>query len=145
MVAVGDLCRGLKLVDKAMQIWQKVSRRYALAAAHGFYGQLYLRIIEGSGPKSFSFLFKNIWSLIKLVPCAARKAEEHFNNEIRIADEIGAKGLIAQAYFGLGLVHKAKKRMEMARENIIKAVDIFEEIEADGFLMQSKKVLSSIG
>ena len=55
LVAVGDLGRGLKLVDKAMQIWQKVCRRYALAAAHGFYGQLYLRIIEGSGPKSFSF------------------------------------------------------------------------------------------
>jgi tetratricopeptide (TPR) repeat protein len=127
-----------------MEIYHKANRRYPLAASHGFYGQLYLQIVEGKGPKSLSFMVKNIRSLIKLVPGAAKKSEEHFNKAIEIAAEIGAKVLLAQAHLGLGLLHRAKGKTEKARENISKAIEIFEEIDADAHLKQAKEELASL-
>ena len=110
-----------------------------------FYGQLYLQIVAGGGPKSFSFMVKNIRSLVKLVPGAAGKAEEHFNKAIEVAGEIGATGVLGQAHLGLGLLHKAKGRTEKARESISRAIEIFEAIEADGFLKQAREALATLG
>ena len=144
LAVTGDLDRGLRLAGRAMEIYHKTNRRHPLAATHGFYGQLYLQIVVGEGPKSFSFMVKNVRSLIKLVPGAARKAEEHFNKAIEIAGEIGAREVLGRAHLGLGLLHRTKGRAEKARESLSKAIEIFEEIEADGFLKQAKEVLASL-
>jgi len=145
LAATGNLDRGLQFARKAIKILDETNRRYALAGAHAFYGQLYLQIVKDKGPKSFSFIIKNIRSLIRLVPGAAKKAEEHFNKTIEISSEIGAKSLLAQAHLGLGFLYRAKGRKEKARESVLMAVRIFEEIEADVFLKQSKKVFDSLG
>ena len=108
-----------------------------------FYGQLYLKIVDGGSPKNFSFMVKNIRSLVKLVPGADRKAEEHFNKTIEVAGEIGARSVLGQAHLGLGVLHKAKGRKEKAKESISRAIEIFEAIEAGGFLKQAKEALAS--
>ena len=109
-----------------------------------FLGQLYLQIVEGKGPKSLFFMIKNIRSLIKVVPGAVKKSEEHFNKAIAIAGEIRARSLLGQSHLGLGLLHSAKGRKEKAMESISKAIDIFEEIEAEDFLKQAKEALASL-
>jgi tetratricopeptide (TPR) repeat protein len=143
LAATGEMDRGLELVGRAEKIYRKTNRRCAYAMVQTFYGQLHLQIVEGGGPKSFSFMVKNLRSLVKLVPGAAGKAEERFNKAIELSTEIRARSLLGQAHLGLGRLHKAKGRTEKARENISRAIEIFEEIEADGFLKQAKEALAS--
>lgn len=145
LAATGDMDKGLELVGRTEEIYLKTNRQFNYLIMQTFYGQLYLQIVEGGGPKSFSFMVKNIRSLVKLVPGAARKAEEHFSKAIELAGEIGARSVLGQAHLGLGLLHKAKGRTEKARESISRAIEIFEEIEADGFLKQAREALASLG
>jgi hypothetical protein len=115
------------------------------AAMQIYNGLLYLQIVEGGGPKSLSFMVKNIRSLVKLVPGAAREAEEYFNKAIGLTAEIGARFPLAHAHLGLGLLHRAKGRKEKPRESISKAIEIFEECEADVFLKQARAALAELG
>jgi len=121
-----------------------MNNRWTYAGTQIFVGTLYLQIVEGKGPKSLSFMVKNIRSLIRVVPGAAKKSEEHFNKAIEIAGEIGARCFLGQSHLGLGLLHSAKGRKEKARESISKAIQVFKEIEADVFLKQAQESLASL-
>jgi class 3 adenylate cyclase/tetratricopeptide (TPR) repeat protein len=145
LTATGDLDRGLELVGRAEEIYLKTNRRCLYASMQISYGQLYLKIVEGEGPKSFSFMVKNIRSLVKLVPGAAGKAEEHFIKAIEVAGEIDARVLLAQAHLGLGLLHRAKGRTEKAKESISLSIEIFGEIGAGAFLKQAQEALAILG
>ena len=81
---------------------------------------------------------------MKNVPFADKKADAHFNKAIEIAIEIGAKSISGPAYLDWGLLHKAKKRKDQARECISKAIDIFEKCEADVYLKQANEALESL-
>jgi len=48
------------------------------------------------------------------------------------------------AYFDLGLLHKANKRTEKARECILEAIKIFEKLELERYLRQAEEALSSL-
>ncbi len=87
---------------------------------------------------------KNIGFLIKNVPFASKKAEEHFNRAIEVAKEIGAKGTMGVAYLDLGLLYRMKEKTEQAKNCISEAIRIFEETEAEGFLKQAEEALSSL-
>ena len=87
---------------------------------------------------------KNIGFLLKNVPFAAKKAENHFQKAIKLAQEIGAKGLLGQATLDLGLLHKIKGRTDEAKKCISDAVRLFEECEADVFLKQAREELASL-
>ena len=88
-------------------------------------------------------MFKNIGFLVKNVPFAGKKAEDHFSKAIEVAKEIGAKGFQGLACFNLGLLHKAKKRTEQARKCITEAVQLYEQCEAETYLKQAKEALAS--
>ena len=79
----------------------------------------------------------------KPIPLPPSEAEAHFNKATELAGEIGTRGLLAQAHLGLGLIHRTKGRTEKARESISRAIEIFEEIEAGGFLKQAREALAS--
>ena len=71
-------------------------------------GKIYFQIAACEGSVSLSSLLKNAVFLAKTLPVAGKRAEYHFNKAIDLAEEIGAKGIIGQAYLDLGLLHKAK-------------------------------------
>jgi len=144
LAATGDLGRGFDTLGSVEKIYLKMNNRWTYAGTQIFFGNLYRQIVEGKGPKSLSFMIKNLRSLIRVVPGAVRKSEEHFNKAIETAGEIGARGLLGQAYLGLGQLHKAKGRKDKARESISRAIEIFEEIEAHGFLKQAREALASL-
>ncbi len=75
---------------------------------------------------------------------AAKNAEKHLSKAIEIADEIGAKGVLGQAFLDLGLLHKVKKRTGRAKDCISKAIRIFEECEADVYLKQAHEEFESL-
>ena len=99
-----------------------------------------------TGPKpSLSIMAKNIGFLVKNVPFAGKKAEEHFNKAIELFKEIGAKGYLGLVYLSLGLLYKATKRTDQARQCILEAINLFQECEAEVYLKQANEALDSLG
>ena len=94
---------------------------------------------------SFFILARNIGFMVKNIPAAGKKAEEHFKRAIEVAKEIGANSWMAMAYLDLGLLHKAKKRNDQARKCISEAIELFEQCEAEVYLQQAKEALASLG
>ena len=107
-------------------------------------GQVYLQIIEKSAKVSLTTMAKNVGFILKNVPSAAKKAEEHFNNAIQVEKEIGAKSWLGLAYLDLGRLHKAKGRSGQARDSFVAAVGIFEECQSEVFLKQANEALASL-
>jgi tetratricopeptide (TPR) repeat protein len=145
MLTKGNLRQGIKIAEGLSDvflengsIWHYVNLEYML-------GNIYLQIATGAGPKTFTFLAKNMAFLIKSFPSAGEKAESHLNKAITTANEIGAKLILGQAYHDLGLLHKAKKRTDQAQECISKAIQIFEECKAEVCLKEAKEALASLG
>jgi len=87
---------------------------------------------------------RNLGFIIKHVPSAAKKANEHFNNAVSTARETGAKGIEGQALLDLGRLQKVKGRKEMARDCLSESAKIFEACEAEFFLKQAKEELANL-
>ncbi len=145
MLTKGNLRQGVKILEDLTEvfyekgsIWDYVTVEYTL-------GNIYLQMVLGEGPKTLSFLAKNIVFLIKNFPRASEKAEYHLNKAIETAKEIGAKLILGQAYHDLGLLHKAKKRSEKAKECISEAIQVFKQCRAEVYLKQANEALESLG
>ena len=63
---------------------------------------------------------------------------------IELFKEIGANGFLGQAYLSLGLLYKASKRTDPARQYILEAIELFQECEAEGWLKQANEALDSL-
>ena len=128
MIAKGNINQGFKMIDEAHQSFIREGRKYYIALTEYILGKIYSQIVEGSGSISPLSIARNIGFLVKNVPFADKKADAHFNKAIEIAKEIGAKSISGPAYLDWGLLHKAKKRKDQARECISKAIEFFEEM-----------------
>ena len=51
---------------------------------------------------------------------------------------------LLRCYLDLGVLHRSKKRFDKAKECFLKAMEIFEETEAEGYLKQAREALDSI-
>ena len=107
-------------------------------------GKIYSQIAEGATSISPLNFARNIGFLVKTVPFADRKADFHFRKSMEIVKDIGANSLLARTYLDCGLLYKAKKRSEKAREYISKAIEIFEQCEAEIYLKQAKEELAAL-
>ncbi|MCK5416904.1 MAG: AAA family ATPase, partial [Desulfobacterales bacterium] len=143
-IANGQMSQGLKMIENVRDAYQKNKRRGRLAMSEYILGKIYLQIVEGENLPSFSILARNIGFMVKNVPAAGKKAEDHFKRTIEIAKEIGAKSWMAVSYLDLGLLHKTKKRTDQAKECISKAIKLFEQCEATVYLKQAKEALVSL-
>jgi len=144
MIAKGDMREGFKMIEEAQRSFIKEEKRYYMALTEYILGKIYSQIVDGSGSSSPLSIARNIGFLVKNVPFADKKAAAHFNKAIEIAKKIGAKSISGPAYLDWGLLHKAKKRKDQARECISKAIEIFEKCEADVYLKQANEALESI-
>ena len=142
----GELNKGISIVEGVIQACLEEGMRSRYAQYNHSLGKVYLQIVlGGGGKKDLSFFAKNIGFLIKTVPFAHKKAEEHLNKAIQTAKEIGAKGVLAQAYFDMGRLRQMKGRIDDAKKYITDAIQLFEECEADVFLKQAKETLAALG
>ncbi len=144
-IAQGRMSRGLGLIEECRRACLENERRYFYATSEYCLGKLYLQIAQGEGDLSLSTAIKNIGFLVKSVPFAARKAESHFNKAIEVAEEIGAKAVLGQAYLDLGKLHKAKNRKDNAKECINKAIKYFDLSGTETFLKEARAELESLG
>jgi tetratricopeptide (TPR) repeat protein len=143
-IAKGQMNQGLSMVEKTLRTTLESHRRCWYSIFELRLGQVYLQIVNKSAPVSLSTMVKNIGFILRNVPSAATKAEEHFKKAIRVSKEIGAKMVLGEAYLDLGLLHKAKGRTEQVRECITESIQIFEQCEAEVRLKQAKEALASL-
>jgi len=132
------------MIDEAHQSFIREGRKYYIALTEFILGKIYSQIVEGSASISPLSIVRNIGFLVKNVPFADKKADAHFNKAIEIAKEIGARSISGPAYLDWGLLHKAKKRKDQARKCISKAIELFEQCEADVYLKQANEALESL-
>jgi class 3 adenylate cyclase/tetratricopeptide (TPR) repeat protein len=144
LIAKGQMGQGLKKLEETIRECSEKHCRYWHSTFELILGQIYLRIVDKSGTVSLSTMAKNIGFIIKNVPSAAKRAEDHIKKAIAIAKEIGAKGIEGQAYLNLGHLHQAKFRSDQARDCFSKAARIFEECGSEVYLKQAKKALESL-
>jgi class 3 adenylate cyclase/tetratricopeptide (TPR) repeat protein len=129
----GDLNKGIGIIEGVIQACLEKGMRYRYALFNHALGRIYLKIIQGGGGKEdVSFL-------------AHQKTEKHFNIAISTAKEIGAKGVLAQAYLDMGRLRQTKGKTDEARKYVTDAIQLFEECEADVFLKQAKEALAALG
>jgi tetratricopeptide (TPR) repeat protein len=84
----------------------------------------------GPAPK-LSIMAKNVRFLMKNVPFASKKAEEHYQKAIELSEEIGANGYRGISYLGLGQFYQAKKKTDKARQCINRAIEILAECKSE--------------
>jgi class 3 adenylate cyclase/tetratricopeptide (TPR) repeat protein len=144
LIAKGQMSQGLKLLEKGQRDCLENQTRTVYTQSEYVLGKVYSQIAEGSAPISLSTMAKNIGFLVKNVPFASKKAEEHFNRAIEVAKEIGVKGTMGMAYLDLGLLCRKKGKTEQARECISEAIQIFEQTEAEKFLKHAREALASL-
>jgi tetratricopeptide (TPR) repeat protein len=118
-----------------MKVW------YALS--ENILGQVYSQIASGPKP-SISIRAKKSSALAQNATFAGKKAEENFNKAIELFQEIGAKGFLGQAYLSLGMLYKASKRTDQARQCVLKAINVFQECESEVYIKQANEALDSI-
>jgi len=144
LISKGNLSKGIKIVKDASQVFLENGNKWRYATFMHLLGKIYLQMVQVQSPMNLSLLIKNIGFLAKNIPFAAKKAEEYFNKAIEEAREIGARGIMGQAYLDLGLLHKTKKQIEQAKECTSQAIRLFDECEAEVHLKQAKEVLESL-
>jgi class 3 adenylate cyclase/tetratricopeptide (TPR) repeat protein len=140
----GRMSEGIKMFQETNRDGYEEGRDGWFAAWEYMFGNIYLQIARGGEKPDLSFLLKNIGFLVKNAPRADQKAQTHYNLAIEHAMKVGDRGTLGRCYLDLGILHRAKKRFDKAKECFQKAFEIFEETEADGYLKQTKEALESL-
>jgi tetratricopeptide (TPR) repeat protein len=143
LIAKGQMQQGTELIESAQKILIKNQRRWNYAQTEYILGEVNTQMSKGPKP-SLAIMAKNIGFLVKNVPFANKKAEEHFRNAIELLKEIGVKSSLGSVYMSLGLLYKASKKTDQARKCILKAIDIFKECDAEVYLKQANEALDSL-
>ncbi len=143
LIAHGHMKQGTELLEKVRKNFITNQRRVWYALSEYILGEVNSQIATGPKP-SLSIMAKNIGFLVKNVPFATKKAEEHFNKAIELLKEIDAKGFLGPVYLSLGLLYKASKRTDQARQCVLEAINIFQECGTEVYLKQANEVLESL-
>ena len=141
----GALNKGLNMAQNARKRFLEKERKWAVAFAEGLLGQFYLQVAARGSGQNPHMKLRNIPLLMGKLPLAAKKSKRHFQECIRISEEIGANALAAEACLGLGILHKSKNRKDQARKTISKAIQLFEECENRVHAERAEEALSSLG
>jgi class 3 adenylate cyclase/tetratricopeptide (TPR) repeat protein len=142
-ITQGHMSKGASHVEAALRTYRDNNCETICGIIEYMLGKIYSQIATGPKP-GFSIMAKNIVFLLKTVPHAAKKAEEHFNLAIDSAKATGAKGTLGMAYLDLGVHYIAMKDGDQARACISEAIETFAACEASGYLKRAEKVMSSI-
>jgi len=144
LISQGSFNKGLRTIEHTAEVFLESDSRYRYAVANYSLGKVYAKIAGGKGKKSLSLLAKNVGFLMKNIPLAGRKAEEHYNRTIDVAREIGAKGILGQAYLDLGHFYKLKKNPEKAIGYVSASIEVFKQCNAEAHLKKAKSLLGSL-
>jgi class 3 adenylate cyclase len=141
LIVTGRMKQGLKILEATQKTLIKNQRQFWYIQSEYVLGKIYSQMASGPKP-ALSTMAKNIGFLVKNVPIAVKKAEEHFTRAVELSKEVGANGILGWSYLELGLFYQTRKKNNHARECLSEAIRIFEENEAEGHLEQAQEALA---
>jgi tetratricopeptide (TPR) repeat protein len=144
LIRKGHFAQGLRMIEDGQRLWLENDGRFRYVISEYTLGMIYAQIAERSAPSSLLTMIKNIGFILKNVPFASRKAEDHFNKAITVAEETGVKLFLGLSCLNLGLLHKTRGRNDKAKECISKAIRVFEQCDATMRLREAKDTLASL-
>jgi class 3 adenylate cyclase/tetratricopeptide (TPR) repeat protein len=128
LLAKGQMSDGMKMVEEARETFLESQYRLMYLVAEYILGKVF-SLIAGGGEDRV----------------ASKKAEDHFNEAIRVAEEAGMRVYLGRAYLDLGLLQKLKGESNEARECISNALRVFEQCDAEYYRKQASEALASLG
>jgi hypothetical protein len=143
MVASGRMDQGLKIIHAERKTAIENQRKTAMANSEYVLGMIYSQIATGPKP-NLSTMTKNVGFLMKNVPFASKRAEEHFQKCIELTEEIGAHGWRGLSYLELGRLNQVRKKTDKARQFIVRAMEILEECRAEQYLQKAREAIESL-
>ena len=123
-VVRGRTDRGLQMLQEAIDDASRQGHQFLNIAFEQMLGNAYRRISRGESRIN-------------------QKAEEHLDKALELAIETGAKGLLGPIYLDLGLLHQAENITYRVKEYFSKAIHVFKECGADGWIKQYEKELAA--
>jgi class 3 adenylate cyclase/tetratricopeptide (TPR) repeat protein len=140
----GEYGKGLRMLESGLAYFKERGRLYWLSFTEYVLGRAFRLIAEGTRRVDLSSAVKNIGFIAANVPFAARKAEEHFLEALKLADETNAVFLAGISYQELGKLHTVKKRPAKAQECLEEAIRLFKSCNAEAYLEETQKLLSVV-
>jgi len=140
----GDISKGVKSIYNNILLSKQLGRKTTVAIFEHVLGKIYLQLVERNKPINFHVILRNFIFLIINLPFAAKKAEIHLKKSIGVANDIGAKAILGQAFLDLGILYKLRKRNDKALKALNKAIRYLEMVDATFFLEQAKKTIVSL-
>ena len=144
LIAKGQMSRGFALIDAARSACLENDRITTLGVVEYILGRIYLQLAMPGKSVNLRILVRNLGFLVTTVPQAARKAEHHLLRAIEIAEKIGAKGILGQAYLDLGRLRKKGGKVDEARKFINSSIELFEILGAEVLLKHAHDALRSV-
>lgn len=129
--ASGKMAKGVRWIEDSMQRREHWGFAMGAANGHSFLGEIYTRIALGEGSLPRSVIFRNLWFLLRTKPFARRIARRHLESAIRDYRAYDAPSYVAWALLDLGLLDKAKGRLEKAKDQLLEARRLADSVEAD--------------
>jgi len=123
-VVRGRTERGLQMLQEATDDASRQGHRNVNIAFEQMLGNVYRQISRGDNRVN-------------------QKAEEHLEKALKLAIESGAKGLLGPIYLDLGLLNQVENITYKAKDYLSRAIHVFKECGADGWIKQYEKELAA--
>jgi class 3 adenylate cyclase/tetratricopeptide (TPR) repeat protein len=130
----GRIDQGLKILEELLQDWIANGSKLRATACGFILATIYAHLAQNAAALNQE----------QLAPLAGKKAGTYFRHTIESAKEIGAKGVLGQAYLHLGLLYKAKGKTDKSGKYFSRAVQYLNRCEAEVYLSQAKENLASL-
>jgi class 3 adenylate cyclase/tetratricopeptide (TPR) repeat protein len=143
-VAKGNIGAGVKALNQYATQSMAEGKHYHAQTFHYLLGSIYLKMALREGVLGLSMVMKNLPFLFAHLSRAAKHAEHHFNVAIRIAGQINAMGIKAQAFLDLGRLYRSQKRYDLAAELISESIVLFKQLGADNHLQRAEAILGAV-
>jgi len=144
LLSKGEMKKGIELVKGIRIKAEKEKFGSVLIIAEYILGTIFLRMLTDRKSITPQKFFKNIGFIIRNVPTAAKKSEQHLKKALDLSKGLGARGWTPQILFELATLHRVKGRTQKARECYEEAIQLFELNNADVWLARTRKELASL-
>lgn len=141
-ITKGEMSEGLKRLEDALKTFYETHNKLFIIQYERALGRVYYQIVAKASPISLSTMAKNVGFILKNVPSAGKRAEEHFNKAIETGKETGAMTLVGIALHELALLHIAMKKNDKASACLTEAIKVLEQCGSEGRLKLAKEAMA---
>ncbi|MDR4498995.1 MAG: AAA family ATPase [Candidatus Scalindua sp.] len=129
MIQAGEMAAGVRWIETAIRRFEAWGCEGSSIFGKLVLGEIYLQMVTVERKIPLLMILRNLGFLLRTLPFAARKARHHLEEVVQRARKTGMPEFLARSLLNLGLLCKAKKRYEEARQYLEEAQQIVEPLE----------------